>query len=86
MDAGVFWDGLYAVRDLWRHDKPGLAWGLGLGLLLIWATLALVGASGWQQTAGPVIGVPGAVMFSSGLAVWVAFIPRRRRQFRRPDR
>jgi len=32
------------------------------------------------------IGLVGALMFSLGLAVWIALTPRRRKQFKRPDR
>ena len=85
MDASVFWDGIRAVRDLWHHDKPGLAWGIGVGLLLLWGTFWLVGAPVWVQPVVSGIGILGAVLFSVGLVVWIAFIPRRQHEFRRPN-
>jgi hypothetical protein len=68
-----------------RHDKPGFTWALGSSLLLIWGTILLGGLEG-LRTAAPAIGVLGAVMFSVGMVVWIALIPRRREGIRRPDR
>ncbi len=80
------WNWFLAARDLWRHDKPALVWGFGLGLLMVWGLASLVGSPSGFRPFVTYIGLLGALMFSSGLAVWIAFIPRRRKQFRRPDR
>ncbi len=76
-----------AARDLWSHDKPAFVWSAGLGLLLIWGLASLAGAGAPSLLLPFVtdIGLLGVFFFSSGLAVWIALIPRRRKQFRRPD-
>jgi hypothetical protein len=77
-----------AARDLWRHDKSAFVWGTGIALLLVFGLSSLAGADSpkWSQPIVPYIGLLGLLMFSSGLAVWIALTPRRRRGFRRPDR
>ena len=80
------WEEVRAARDLWREDKPALVWATGLALLLVWGLSSLAGGPPWLLPFIADIGVLGAVMFASGLAVWIALTPRRRKQFRRPDR
>ncbi len=86
MDASVFWDGLYALRDLWKHDKAGLAWGTGLALLMFWGTLLWTGKAGILGMAATGLGVAGAALFCVGLAVWIVRTPQRRARAQRPDR
>lgn len=85
MDASVFWQGLYAIRDLWHHDKPGLAWATGVALLLFWCTALLVGPPTLRAYA-LYVGAIGAVLIAVGLPTWVYYTPQRREQARRPDR
>jgi len=74
-----------AARDLWREDKPAFVWATGLALLLVWGLSSLAGGPAWLRPFLIDIGGLGAVVFASGLAVWIAFTPRRRKQFKRPD-
>ncbi len=74
-----------AVRDLWREDKPGFAWGVGMGLLLFWSVTYLRNASGPVRTIGTALGVAGGILFVVGMAFWIAYTPRRRAQAKRPD-
>ncbi len=75
-----------AARDLWRDDKPAFVWAMGLVLLIVWGVASLAGSPNWLRPFLADIGLVGALMFSLGLAVWIAFTPRRRKQFKRPDR